>query len=95
MREYIYLPIYRGSLVSDKIRSMSGGLTPIRSKTATQERDYCIANGAGHDMITRADREMIEDLAILMFKTTDFQSALGAGKSNGGDCKSIEKKMLG
>ena len=85
LREYIYLPIYRGSLVSDKIRSMSGNLTPISSKTATQERDYCIANGAGHDMITRADREMIEDLAILMFKTTDFQSALGAGKSNGGD----------
>ena len=84
LREYIYLPIYRGSLVSDKIRSMSGNLTPISSKTATQERDYCIANGAGHDMITKADREMIEDLAILMFKTTDFQSALGQGKSNGG-----------
>ena len=84
LREYIYLPIYRGSLVNNKMRSMSGNLTPISSKTATEERNYCTAVGAGHDMITRADREMIEDLAILMFKTTDFQSALGQGKSNGG-----------
>ena len=84
LRDYIYLPIYRGSLVNNKMRSMSGNLTPISSKTATEERNYCIAVGAGHDMITRADREMIEDLAILMFKTTDFQSALGKGKSNGG-----------
>lgn len=85
LREYIYLPIYRGSLVNDKIRSMSGNLTPISSKTAPQERTYCQNNGVAHDMITHADRELIEDLYMLMFKNMDSQTALGQGKSNGGD----------
>ena len=63
---------------------MSGNLTPISSKTGTDERTYCQNVGTGHDMITHADRELIEDLTMLMFKTTDLQSALGKGKSNGG-----------
>lgn len=84
LREYIYLPIYRGSLVNGKIRSMSGNLTPVSGQTAQNERNYCQANGAGHDMITHADRELIEDLFMLMYKTTDSQSVLGQGKSNGG-----------
>lgn len=85
LREYIYMPIYRGSLINNKCRSMSGNLTPMSSQTAQNERTYCQANGAGHDMITHSDRELIEDLAILMLKNTDTQSALGQGKSNGGD----------
>ena len=84
LREYIFLPIYRGSLVNNKCRSMSGGLTPMSSQTAQSERTYCQNNGAGHDMITEADRELIEDLFLLMHKTTDSQSALGQGKSDGG-----------
>ena len=84
LREYIYLPIYRGSLINGKCRSMSGNLTPMSSQTAQNERNYCQANGAGHDMITHADREILEDLYMLMFKNTDSQSALGQGKSNGG-----------
>ena len=84
LREYIYLPIYRGSLVNEKCRSMSGNLTPMSGQTAQNERNYCQANGTGHDMITHADRELIEDLFNLMFKNTDSQSVLGQGKSNGG-----------
>ena len=84
LREYIYLPIYRGSLINGKCRSMSGNLTPMSSQTAQNERNYCQANGAGHDMITHEDREILKDLFMLMFKTTDSQSALGQGKSNGG-----------
>lgn len=84
LREYIYLPIYRGSLVNGKCRSMSGNLTPMSGQTAQNERNYCQANGTGHDMITHADRELIEDLFNLMFKNTDSQSVLGQGKSNGG-----------
>ena len=84
LREYIYLPIYRGSLINGKCRSMSGNLTPMSGQTAQNERNYCQANGTGHDMITHADREMIEDLYMLMFKNTDSQSVLGQGKSNGG-----------
>lgn len=84
LREYIYLPIYRGSLINGKCRSMSGNLTPMSGQTAQNERNYCQANGTGHDMITHADRELIEDLFMLMFKNTDSQSVLGQGKSNGG-----------
>lgn len=84
LREYIYLPIYRGSLINSKNRSMSGNLTPMSGQTAPNERTYCQNNGLGHDMITHSDRELIEDLSMLMFKTTDFQTTLGQGKSNGG-----------
>ena len=84
LREYIYLPIYRGSLVNSKVRSMSGNLTPMSSQTAPNERTYCKNNGVGHDMITHADRELIEDLYMLMFKNMDSQTVLGQGKSNGG-----------
>ncbi|MDD3238218.1 MAG: hypothetical protein PHV37_09005 [Candidatus Gastranaerophilales bacterium] len=85
LREYVYLPIYRGSLVSGKARSMSGGLTPMSGQTAQSERTYCQANGAGHDMITSESWEMIRDLFHLLYKTTDSQSALGQGKSDGGN----------
>lgn len=83
LREYIYLPIYRGSLINSKVRSISGQ-TPMSGQTAPNERTYCKNNGSGHDMITRADRELIEDIYMLMFKNMDSQTALGAGKSNGG-----------
>ena len=85
LREYIYLPIYRGSLISGKCRSVGGNQTPMSGQTAPNERNYCQANGAGHDMITYADRELIEDLFMLMFRHTDSQSVLGQGKSNGGN----------
>lgn len=85
LREYIYLPIYRGSLISGKCRSVGGNQTPMSGQTAPNERNYCQANGAGHDMITHADRELIEDLFMLMFRHTDSQSVLGQGKSNGGN----------
>ena len=84
LREYIYLPIYRGSLINGKVRSIAGQ-TVMSGQTAPNERAYCQANGVNHDMITEADGELIEDLFLLMFKTTDSQSALGQGKSNGGD----------
>ena len=83
LREYIYLPIYRGSLINNKVRSIAGQ-TPMSGQTAPNERTYCKNNGAGHDMITHSDREIIEDLYMLMFKNTDSQTALGQGKSNGG-----------
>ncbi len=84
LREYIYLPIYRGSLINGKCRSIAGQ-TPMNNQTAPNERLYCQANGAGHDMITHADRELREDIYMLLFKNTDSQTVLGAGKSNGGD----------
>ena len=84
LREYIYLPIYKGSLINGKCRSIAGQ-TPMNGQTAPNERNYCKANGAGHDMITHADREIFEDLYMLVFKNMNSQAALGQGKSNGGD----------
>lgn len=84
LREYIYLPIYRGSLINNRVRSIAGQ-TPMSGQTAPNERTYCQNNGAGHDMITHSDREVIEDLFMLLFKNTDSQTVLGQGKSNGGD----------
>lgn len=78
LREYIYLPIYQGSLVNGKCRSIAGQVN-MNGQTAPNERNYCIANGAGHDMITISDRQIIEDIALLMLKHTNTQEVLGQG----------------
>ena len=84
LREYIYFPIYKGSFIDGKVRSIAGQ-TPMSGKTAEQERAGCQANGTGHDMVTIAELDLMRDLYMLMFADTDSQTALGQGKSNGGE----------
>jgi len=81
IREYIYLPIYKGCLVGTTCMSISGQL-PMNSKTADQERTYCQNNGEDWDMITTEDMDLIQHLFLLTHKTTDSQSALGNGYLN-------------
>lgn len=81
IREYIYLPIFKGSLINNKCRSMSGQL-PMNSQTAPNERTYCKNNGNGWDMMTRDDKEMLLHLFWLTHKNTDSQTALGNGYLN-------------
>lgn len=82
--EFYYTPIYDGSLVDDKIRSLSG-LLPISGKTAQQEIDFARANGADWETELFCDDELERIIFKLIFKSTDSQSVLGQGKSNGGN----------
>ena len=79
---YCYMAIYRGSLISSKLRSLSGqGM--MSGQTASKEREYAIANGGQWDMSTFADRMMVNDLLVLIGKSTHTQKVFGYGNAPG------------
>lgn len=81
--DFFYMPIYNGSFISNVARSISGQ-TVMNGKTAQQEIDAARANGDGWDTETHAQNQYFIHLFKLLFKTSDSQSALGQGKSDGG-----------
>ena len=80
----IYLPMYKGTLVNGKLRSISGA-APQHDTTADEEVAYAAACGAGWSIWSWAAREMINDLLILIGRSTDCQTTFGAGQESGYD----------
>lgn len=78
---YAFLPVYNGSLVSSKLRSLSGQ-TPMVSQTATNERTYAQANGDIYDIETFSDRNLLTVLCYLIGKSLDTQTVFGMGRCN-------------
>ena len=83
--DYCYMPIYNGSLVDGKLRSLSGR-TPIANKTASDEINYAKANNVGSDVIWYTelfnDRMLVNLLLLLIGKSTDTQAVFGAGNNS-------------
>lgn len=78
--DHFYTPIYFGSKdTSNRLRSISGQDNSIDT-TATEEITYAKNNGA-NNWFTEvvADRFLEQDLLVMMFKSTDLQTALGNG----------------
>ena len=82
MKDHFYTPIYHGSVVGTKLRSLSGK-APCMSKTAQQEIDLATANGNGWYTEQFCDIELINDLLVLMGKSTDTQTVFGKGNCDG------------
>ncbi|MEE0874241.1 MAG: hypothetical protein UIH27_12380 [Ruminococcus sp.] len=80
--DHFYTPIYNGSLISNKLRSISGQ-TIIASKTADEEISYATANGSGWYTETWSDTELINVLLILLGKSLDTQTVFGCGNMSG------------
>lgn len=80
--DHFYTPIYNGSLVNSKLRSISGQ-TIISSKTADEEISYATANGSGWYTETWSDTELINVLLILLGKSLDTQTVFGCGNMSG------------
>lgn len=80
--DHFYTPIYNGSLISNKLRSISGQ-TIIGSKTADEEISYATANGSGWYTETWSDTELINVLLILLGKSLDTQTVFGRGNMSG------------
>ncbi len=76
--DHFYTPIYFGSLVSNKLRSISGQSNSTQT-AADDEIAYANNNGAGWYIEVLADRLLIQDLLVMMAKTTDGQTAYGYG----------------
>ena len=79
---HFYTPIYNGSLIDGKLRTLSGQAL-IFGKTAQEELDAAHANNPGQDILWEtevlADIELINALHYLMFKTLDVPAKLGLG----------------
>lgn len=80
--DYVWLPMFYGSTVSGKMRSLSGLQQDINQTTAIQNTNItAFSNRAaffGGSII-----ETIKDMLYMLFKTTDIQQACGKGNSAG------------
>ena len=85
--DYCYMPIYNGSNVSSRLRSLSGK-TPIYNQTGTTEITLAKANNLTSDIIwyteVFSDRMLINLLLLLIGKSTDTQTTFGNGHYAGG-----------
>lgn len=85
--DHFYTAIYNGSLVSSKLRSLSGQQV-INKKTAAEEVTAATANNLTATEIwnleKKCDIDLIDFLTILISKTTNSQEAFGTGLTDGG-----------
>ena len=85
--DHFYTPIYNGSVISSKMRSLSGQQVS-KSLTGEQEITAAKLNNPGSDEMWNtecfADRILINMLLILMSKTVDTQTAFGQGLNASG-----------
>lgn len=85
--DVIYLPMFPGSSVSSKVRSLSGQ-TPMNTQTGATEWTQIQALGEGWIFDDYADAAMITDYMFMMGKSTDVQAHWGNGHNSGGSAAS-------
>lgn len=78
LTKHFYTPIYMGSLVNSTLRSISGK-SPHGHGYETYDAGWAEANGEGWYIETLADQLLMQDLMIMISKTTDTQAAFGNG----------------
>lgn len=82
IQDYIWLAMFEGSLVDNKLRSLKN--QPVMTeKKASQEITYATANGDLWYTRTWSQRNLINVLLYLMFRSDDLQTALGKGYHTG------------
>jgi hypothetical protein len=86
--DHFYTPIYFGSNVSNKMRSISGQSNLVGANAST-EITYAKANGDDWYTEVLVDRLLLQDLLILMAKSTDSQTAYGSGRSSSNNSSAI------
>lgn len=85
--EYFYFPIFEGSIQNNILRSMSG-LAPTTNLTVSAEINAALNNNLSGEKIwytnILSDRQIINDLLVLIGKSTDSQQVYGNGNYTGG-----------
>ena len=80
--DYCYRALYNGSLIDNKIRSLSGQ-SCCRSVAGNLQLQYAKANGTGWRADVYNFRRLINYLLILMGKSLDMQTVYGTGRYTG------------
>ena len=81
--DYIYLPMFEGSSISSKVRSIAGQ-TPMNTQTGSTEKAQIEANGTGWQFDDWMNAQMIEHLLYLVGKSTGLKETFGNGHYTGG-----------
>ena len=85
--DHFYTPKYCGSLISGKLRSISGQ-APCNTQTGPNEVSYATANNVNGstEWFTEvlADRQLINYLLFMIGKSTNTQAVFGEGYTTGG-----------
>ena len=79
----VYLPMFEGSSVNSKVRSIAGQ-TPMNNQAGATEKTQIEANGSGWQFDDHANRELIRDVLTLLGKSTNGDAVYGAGHNTGG-----------
>lgn len=75
---HFYTAVYGGTVISGKLRSLSGQeFSPVSYDEAA---GYARANGEDWDIGVLADHLLIQDLLVMLAKSTDGQKAYGSGR---------------
>lgn len=80
---HFYTPIYNGSLISGKLRSLSGQ-TVMKSRSAQNEISYAKANGSAWNTEVLCDIMLINALLILCGKNLNTEVPFGKGNQSSG-----------
>lgn len=79
--DHFYTAIYRNYEYSNRSRSYSGSGV-MREKSMSYERSSAQNNGSGWDLEVIADHLLIQDLLVMMGKSTNTQAVYGAGRES-------------
>lgn len=82
--EGVWIPMFYGSIVSDKMKSISG-VQPCYSKTTAAEKTAIDAFGSRAKFFGGAIVQTITDLLIMFGKSTNSQAVYGNGNCSGYD----------
>jgi hypothetical protein len=82
--EGIWLPMFYGSIVNEKMKSISG-VQPCYNNTTAQEKTAIDAVGSRAKFFGGPIINTLTDLLIMFAKTTNLQEAYGYGNSSGYD----------
>lgn len=80
--DHVWIPMFYGSTVNGKMRSLSG-LQPDTDQNTTAQYKYISAVSDRAVFFAGAIIETIKDILYMLFKTTDLQAACGTGNSSG------------
>lgn len=81
IKPQIYLPMFKGSVVSNKLRSIARQF-PTGNTTGANEVSYAEACGSGWQLWDWSKHELIADLLTLISRSTDSKSKFGRGDIN-------------
>lgn len=91
---YYYYAKYNGSIISNIVRSISG-LAPSGNLSGVTQRQYCKANGTGHDCRENSFLRLMYYLHLLIGHSTNVQDVFGTGRYTGGSDQTYNHLISG